>query len=704
MSTSQSNVVSAPLDPQKNSSLEFDIANLAAKYELTQQEIDVLSQQQVITQAMTASESPESKYIDYAVLSREGEMAALMSAGGDPFLPSSPNTSFFAPPSFTIYQEFGTHEFKCVNPLVIVDGEEVAVDTSSFDGSDGVWVCKVRRVSSGGAGPQCKAELVKESASEGGSEGDLLGAIKIVELSASELQQFHTGAIIFRGAPFDQVSIDENAKIPGGSEADTRYAAAIMNWHDRGYYDANNSLVKMVTTVPDSMSPSPSYQVVVRDVTNDKNPPVLKYLPLGDGLGGAVDDVSIYEYEKPISGGSGEKIKCHAIHNWHDVSDYDVNNSLVKLVTADPQGSSSSPSYQVVVRDVTNGQNPTLKYLPLGDGLSNGAVDDVSIYEYEKSEPGSADDPAGEFKKTLCHAIYNWYEAGYYDTKNTLTEMLTYTPGGASSSSSYQVVVRDVTDGQNPTLKYLPLGYGFQNYDGAVDDVSIYEYEKSVPVEPDGFKQVLSHAIFNWHRLDYYDAGNTLAEMLTYVPGEASSSSPPSYQVVVRDVTDGQNPTLKYLPLGNGLQASGGAVDDVSIYEYEKPISGGSGEKIKCHAIHNWYDTSDYDITKTLTSMLTADPEGSPSPSLFHVLVRDATSGDHPTLKYLPLGSRVEIDVVTDVRYDCESHQLQKKVVTLCLPAVVKVNTASGSPEWTCIEGGQAVSHADVISECPPTV
>ena len=521
MSTSQSNVVSAPLDPQKNSSLEFDIANLAAKYELTQQEIDVLSQQQVITQAMTASESPESKYIDYAVLSREGEMAALMSAGGDPFLPSSPNTSFFAPPSFTIYQEFGTHEFKCVNPLVIVDGEEVAVDTSSFDGSDGVWVCKVRRVSSGGAGPQCKAELVKESASEGGSEGDLLGAIKIVELSASELQQFHTGAIIFRGAPFDQVSIDENAKIPGESEADTRYAAAIMNWHDRGYYDANNSLVKMVTTVPDSMSPSPSYQVVVRDVTNDKNPPVLKYLPLGDGLGGAVDDVSIYEYEKPISGGSGEKIKCHAIHNWHDVSDYDVNNSLVKLVTADPQGSSSSPSYQVVVRDVT----------------------------------------------------------------------------------------------------------------------------------------------------------------------------------------DGQNPTLKYLPLGNGLQASGGAVDDVSIYEYEKPISGGSGEKIKCHAIHNWYDTSDYDITKTLTSMLTADPEGSPSPSLFHVLVRDATSGDHPTLKYLPLGSRVEIDVVTDVRYDCESHQLQKKVVTLCLPAVVKVNTASGSPEWTCIEGGQAVSHATVKNaECPSTV
>ena len=615
MSTSQSNVVSAPLDPQKNSSLEFDIANLAAKYELTQQEIDVLSQQQVITQAMTASEPPESKYIDYAVLSREGEMAALMSAGGDPFLPPSPNTSFFAPPSFTIYQEFGTHEFKCVNPLVIVDGEEVAVDTSSFDGSDGVWVCKVRRVSSGGAGPQCKAELVKESASEGGSEGDLLGAIKIVELSASELQQFHTGAIIFRGAPFDQVSIDENAKIPGESEADTRYAAAIMNWHDRGYYDANNSLVKMVTTVPDSMSPSPSYQVVVRDVTNDKNPPVLKYLPLGDGLGGAVDD--------------------------------------------------------------------------------------VSIYEYEKSEPGSADDPAGEFKKTLCHAIYNWYEAGYYDTKNTLTEMLTYTPGGASSSSSYQVVVRDVTDGQNPTLKYLPLGYGFQNYDGAVDDVSIYEYEKSVPVEPDGFKQVLSHAIFNWHRLDYYDAGNTLAEMLTYVPGEASSSSPPSYQVVVRDVTDGQNPTLKYLPLGNGLQASGGAVDDVSIYEYEKPISGGSGEKIKCHAIHNWYDTSDYDITKTLTSMLTADPEGSPSPSLFHVLVRDATSGDHPTLKYLPLGSRVEIDVVTDVRYDCESHQLQKKVVTLCLPAVVKVNTASGSPEWTCIEGGQAASHAEALSECP---
>ena len=435
MSTSQSNTVSAPLDPPKNSNLEFDIANLAAKYELTQQEIDVLSQQQVITQAMTASESPESKYIDYAVLSREGEMAALMSAGGDPFLPSPPGTSFFAPPSFPIYQEFGTHEFKCVNPLVIVDGEEVAVDTSSFDGSNGTWVCKVWGVRSGADGSQCKAELVKESASGGESEEGLLGVIKIVELSTSELKQFHTGAIIFRSTPveFDYVSLNGNEEIPGASDADTRYAAAIMNWH-----------------------------------------------------------------QKP-----GDRNK-------------DFN--LSKLVS-----------------------------------------------EGEREDTGER------------------------------------------------------------------------------------------------------------------------------------------YQVLVRDTSNGQTPTLLYVDIGDGVQTSG-AVDDVSIYEYEKPISEGSAEKIKCHAIHNWYDTSDYDTTKTLTSMLTADPGGAPSPSLFHVLVRDTTSGGHPTLKYLPLGSRVEIDVVTDVRYDCESHQLQKKVVTLCLPAVVKVANNSGSPEWTCIEGGQAVSHATVTSECPSTV
>ena len=433
MSTSQSNTVSAPLDPPKNSNLEFDIANLAAKYELTQQEIDVLSQQQVITQAMTASEPPAQKYIDYAVLSREGEMAALMSAGGDPLLPSPPNTSFFAPPSFTIYQEFGTHEFKCVNPLVIVDGEEVAVDTSSFDGSNGTWVCKVWGVRSGEAGSQCKAELVKEGASEGESKEGLLGVIKIVELSTSELKQFHTGAIIFRSTPveFDYVSLNGNEEIPGASDNDTRYAAAIMNWH-----------------------------------------------------------------QKP-----GDRNK-------------DFNLS---------------------------------KLLSEGEGIEE------------------------------------------------------------------------------------------------------------------------------------------------------------RYQVLVRDTSNGQTPTLLYVDIGDRVQTSG-AVDDVSIYEYEKPISEGSAEKIKCHAIHNWYDTSDYDTTKTLTSMLTADPGGSPSPSLFHVLVRDTTSGGHPTLKYLPLGSRVEIDVVTDVRYDCESHQLQKKVVTLCLPAVVKVANDSGSPEWTCIEGGQAVSHATVTSECPSTV
>ena len=433
MSTSQSNTVSAPLDPPKNSNLEFDIANLAAKYELTQQEIDVLSQQQVITQAMTASEPPAQKYIDYAVLSREGEMAALMSAGGDPLLPSPPNTSFFAPPSFTIYQEFGTHEFKCVNPLVIVDGEEVAVDTSSFDGSNGTWVCKVWGVRSGEGGSQCKAELVKEGASEGESKEGLLGVIKIVELSTSELKQFHTGAIIFRSTPveFDYVSLNGNEGIPGASDNDTRYAAAIMNWH-----------------------------------------------------------------QKP-----GDRNK-------------DFNLS---------------------------------KLLSEGEGIEE------------------------------------------------------------------------------------------------------------------------------------------------------------RYQVLVRDTSNGQTPTLLYVDIGDRVQTSG-AVDDVSIYEYEKPISEGSAEKIKCHAIHNWYDTSDYDTTKTLTSMLTADPGGSPSPSLFHVLVRDTTSGGHPTLKYLPLGSRVEIDVVTDVRYDCESHQLQKKVVTLCLPAVVKVANNSGSPEWTCIEGGQAVSHATVTSECPSTV
>ena len=433
MNTSQSNTVSAPLDPPKNSNLEFDIANLAAKYELTQQEIDVLSQQQVITQAMTASEPPAQKYIDYAVLSREGEMAALMSAGGDPLLPSPPNTSFFAPPSFTIYQEFGTHEFKCVNPLVFVDGEEVAVDTSSFDGSNGTWVCKVWGIRSGEAGSQCKAELVKESASGGKSEEGLLGVIKIVELSTSELKQFHTGAIIFRSTPveFDYVSLNGNEEIPGASDADTRYAAAIMNWH-----------------------------------------------------------------QKP-----GDRNK-------------DFN--LSKLLS---EGEGTEERYQVLVRDTSNGQTPTLLYVDIGDRVQ-----------------------------------------------------------------------------------------------------------------------------------------------------------------------------------------TSGAVDDVSIYEYEKPISEGSAEKIKCHAIHNWYDTSDYDTTKTLTSMLTADPGGSPSPSLFHVLVRDTTSGGHPTLKYLPLGSRVEIDVVTDVRYDCGSHQLQKKVVTLCLPAVVKVANDSGSPEWTCIEGGQAVSHATVTSECPSTV
>lgn len=439
MSTSQSNVVSAPLDPPKNSNLEFDIASLAAKYELTQQEIDVLSQQQVITQAMTASEPPTQKYIDYAVMSREADMAALMTAGGslgDPFLPSPPNTSFFAPPSFTIYQEFGTHEFKCVNPLVIVDGKEVAVDTSSFDGSNGTWVCKVWGVRPGEGGSQCKAELVKESASEGGSgesEEGLLGVIKIVELSTSELKQFHTGAIIFRSTPveFDYVSINGNEEIPGASDTDTRHAAAIMNWHQ---------------------------------TPGDRN------------------------------------------------KDFNLSKLL--------------------------------------------------------------------------------------------------------------------SEGENTEERY---------------------------------------------------------------------------QVLVRDTSYGQTPTLLYVDIGDGVQTSG-AVDDVSIYEYERPISEGSAEKIKCHAIHNWYDTSDYDTTKTLTSMLTADPGESPSPSLFHVLVRDTTSGGHPTLKYLPLGSRVEIDVVTDVRYDCESHQLQKKVVTLCLPAVVKVANASGSPEWTCIEGGQAVSHATVTSECPSAV
>lgn len=110
----------------------------------------------------------------------------------------------FAPPSFTVYQEPFTSTLTCHNPLVVTPNGEV-VPTLDASLSVGTWYCNVYKSSgdSGGSGSQDSftAKIEAEGKAVGdGSDEVCCASVKIAQITAEKITQYHTGAVIITGS------------------------------------------------------------------------------------------------------------------------------------------------------------------------------------------------------------------------------------------------------------------------------------------------------------------------------------------------------------------------------------------------------------------------------------------------------------------------------------------------------------------------